>query len=123
MRKTTKKDEMKERLLQLAEKKRVAEHAAAGASPIKVKRDGDIVVSPRRFITVSGVEMIQYDADELCRKKMDKKGLRLKIYKVPTKVISGMSSGSGRDFHRCCIFGVSKQKTFVEIIKTLFELL
>ena len=116
MRKTSKKAEMKERLLQLAEKKRVAEQTAAGASPIKVKRDGDIVVSPRRFITESGGGMIFYDADELCRKKMDKKGLRLKIYKVPKKVISGMSSSNGKDFHRCSIFGVSKQKTFVEII-------
>mgnify|MGYP006885669426 FL=1 len=116
MMQTSKKAVMKERLLQLAEKKRVAEQAAAGASPIKVKRDGDIVVSPRRFITVSGGDMIYYDADELCRKKMDKKGLRLKIYKVPKKVISGMSSSNGKDFHRCSIFGVSKQKTFVEII-------
>ena len=60
--------------------------------------------------------MIFYDADELCRKKMDKKGLRLKIYKVLKKVISGMSSSNGKDFHRCSIFGVSKQKSFVEII-------
>ena len=49
---------MKERLVQLAEKKRVAEQTAASTSPIKVKRDGDIAVSPRRFTTESVGGMI-----------------------------------------------------------------
>ena len=86
MMKTAKNAAMKERLLQLAEKKRVAEQTAAGASPIKVKRDGDIAVSPRRFTSENVGGMIFYDDDELCRKKMDKKGLRLKIYKVPKRL-------------------------------------
>ena len=73
---------MKERLVQLVEKKRVAEQTAASTSPIKVKRDGDIAVRPRRFTIANEGGMIFYDADELCRKKLDKKGLRLKIYQV-----------------------------------------
>ena len=77
---------MKERLVQLVEKKRVAEQTAASTSPIKVKRDGDIAVSPRRFTIANEGGKISYDAGELCRKKLDKKGLRLKIYKVPKKL-------------------------------------
>ena len=57
-----------------------------------------------------------FDAEELCRKKLDKRSLRIKISKVPKKVVSGTSKSHGREFHRCSIFGVSKQKSFVEII-------
>ena len=49
---------MKERLVQLVEKKRVAEQTAASTSPIKVKRDGDIAVSPRRFTIANEGGMI-----------------------------------------------------------------
>ena len=49
--KAAKKAALNERLIQLAERKRVAQHAAAGASPIKVKREGEVAVSPRRFIS------------------------------------------------------------------------
>ena len=77
---------MNERFIQLAERKRVAQHAMSGASPIKVKRDGDIAVSPRRFIIEAGIGI--FDAEDLCRKKLDKRGARIKISKVPKKVVS-----------------------------------
>ena len=112
--KAAKKAALNERFIQLAERKRVAQHAMSGASPIKVQRDGDIAVSPRRFFIEKGVEI--FDAEELCRKKLDKRRLRIKISKVPKKVVSGTSKSHGREFHRCSIFGVSKQKSFVEII-------
>ena len=48
--------------------------------------------------------------------ELDKKGVRMKISKVPKKVISGHSKSTGKEYHRCSIFGVSKQKLFVEII-------
>ena len=44
--------------MQLVEKKRVAEQTAASTSPIKVKRDGDIAVSPRRFTIANEGGMI-----------------------------------------------------------------
>ena len=47
---------------------------------------------------------------------MDKRGVRIKVSKVPKKVVSGTSKSNGKEYHRCSIFGVSKQKSFVEII-------